>query len=84
MVLESGMIDDIKTKTGIGYTIIGLIMVNCCFSMYFVVKDMILELIELTKERYKMIKKKCSKIGKEKNKGVKFFDFRAKKYRREG
>jgi len=89
MALESGMIDDMNVKTGLGYTIIVLIMVNCCFSMYFVVKDMILEFIEVIREKFQMIKEKCSKkepepVGKEKIKGVKFFDFRAKRYRREG
>jgi hypothetical protein len=61
MALESGSIDDMDTKTGIGYTIICLILVNTGFSMYFVVKEMILALIEKAKENFQKIKQYCKK-----------------------
>ena len=65
MALESGSIDDINTKTGIGYTIIFLILVNVCFSMYFVIKEMILLFIEKIKELVQKIKEKCKKKKEE-------------------
>jgi len=60
MALESGSIDEIDTKTGIGYSIIVLIMANCGLSMYFVVKEMILTLIEKIKGTWKKLKEKCA------------------------
>ena len=68
MALESGSVDDIDTKTGIGYTIICLILTNTCFSMFFVVKEMILTFIEKAKENYKKIKEYCKKKHGKKNK----------------
>ena len=55
------MVDDIDTKTGIGYTIICLIIVNMCFSMYFVVIEMTEAFIETVKEKYHKIKEYCKK-----------------------
>jgi len=61
MTLEMGTIDEMETKTGVGYTIIVLILANSVFSMYFVVKEMILTTIEVIKEKWQQIKEKCAK-----------------------
>jgi len=56
MALEMGTIDEMETKTGVGYTIIVLILTNCGLSMYYVIKEMILALIETIKEKWQQIK----------------------------
>jgi len=56
-----GTIEEIETKTGVGYTIIVLILANSVFSMYFVVKEMILTTIETVKEKWQELKEKCAK-----------------------
>ena len=61
MTLEMGTIEEIETKTGVGYTIIVLILANSVFSMYFVVKEMILTTIETVKEKWQELKEKCAK-----------------------
>jgi len=65
MTLEMGTIEEIETKTGVGYTIIVLILANSVFSMYFVVKEMILTTIETVKEKWQELKEKCAKERQE-------------------
>jgi len=59
MCLEMGTIEEIETKTIVGYSIIVLILANCAVSMYFVIKEMILALIEEIKEKWQQLKEKC-------------------------
>jgi len=61
MALEMGYIEDMDVKTGIGYSIIVLILANSVFSMYFVIKEMILTTIEKVKEIWQKLKEKCVK-----------------------
>jgi len=61
MALEMGVIDDEAVKSGVGYSIIVLILANSVFSMYFVIKEMILTTIETVKEKWQKLKEKCQK-----------------------